>query len=374
MLKKIFLCILAAVMLAIPVSALEVDSDSIYCFQSADFARELTGVCIRSLPDNGVVLLGTRVIQPGDILTAGQLAEMTFCPANTQTDTTATVEYLPIFSDRVEQPAQLTISIRGKKDNAPTARNVQLETYRNIPNEGRLKATDPEGKGLKFSILRQPRQGDVEVAEDGSFTYTPHKNKVGVDSFTYTATDPAGNVSGEATVTIRILKPTEGDGYTDTVGTACQFEAEWLRSTGLFSGEQVGGKTCFRPEKWVSLGEFTALLMEVLQVPSVADTSQPEFVQNAPLWLKPYLAAALRSGLLTTLREDYDAPITGAEAAAMLNAVLELPMEETDTALTVLQQQGFDLSLESPLTRADLACILYQLSITDTPGKALFAQ
>ena len=102
MLKRIFLFLLAAGLLAMPVAAAQVDSGSVYCFQSDDFAQELAGVCIRSLPDNGAVLLGTRVIQPGDILTAGQLAEMTFCPADTQTDTTATVEYLPIFADRVE--------------------------------------------------------------------------------------------------------------------------------------------------------------------------------------------------------------------------------------------------------------------------------
>ncbi|MFR8332989.1 MAG: Ig-like domain-containing protein [Oscillospiraceae bacterium] len=45
------------------------------------------------------------------------------------------------------------------------------------------------------------------MGEDGAFTHTPKKNKVGKDSFSFTATDEAGAVSNEATVTIEILKP-----------------------------------------------------------------------------------------------------------------------------------------------------------------------
>ena len=386
MVKKCLLFLLAALLAALPVSALEVDSGSVYCFSGNDFAQApLEGVCIRQLPENGAVLLGTRIIQPGDILTSQQLSELTFCPADTETDTTATLEYLPVFQDRVEGPTELTISIRGKKDQAPEARDVQLETYKNIPNESRLKATDPEGKALTFTILRQPRRGTVEVAADGSFTYTPKKNKVGVDSFTYTATDPAGNVSEEATVTVKILKPADGARYSDTVGLDCRFEAEWLRSTGLFAGEQVGGNACFRPEKTVSKGEFTALLVEALELPLTEETGLTDFVQNAPDWLKPYLAAALRSGLMTGLTEtaDFDAPITGLEAAVMLQNALDLTTAQTmagetadpaQQALAVMNEHGFTLEAEAALTRADLADLLYTLSITDAPGKAVFAQ
>ena len=82
----------------------------------------------------------------------------------------------------------------------------------------------------------------MTIREDGSFLYTPKKNKVGTDSFTYTATDPAGKVSREATVTIQILKPTDNKQYADTTGTTCRFTAEWLRNTGLFVGEQIDGQ------------------------------------------------------------------------------------------------------------------------------------
>ncbi len=391
MFQKRIVCLLAAVAcmcaLVLPGIAAEVDSDTVYCFTSGDFSASsdpLMGVCITSLPEpaSGTVMLGTRIIQPGDILTAQQLTQMTFCPVRSQEDAVATVGYLPIYDDRVEQNAELTISIRGKQDKAPTAKDVTLETYKNVPNEGKLKASDPEKQVLTYTVTRQPRRGDVVVQEDGRFTYTPKKNKVGVDSFTYTATDPAGNVSKEATVTVKILKPTEAALYQDTVGLDCRFEAEWLRNTGLFSGEQVGGQLCFRPEKPVSKGEFTAMLLESLNAPVEQQSAYTELAQDAPQWLRPYLAAAVRSGLLTGLAETFEAdqPITGQEAAVMLQNALDLATETMasedlspqELALAVINENGFSLTADQTLTRADCAILLYQLSITDAPGKAVF--
>ena len=254
MFRKRIVCLAAVLSLlccAVPAWAAEVDSDTVYCFTSEDFSGEepLVGICITEIPnaETGAVLLGQRVLQPGDILTAEQLAQMTFAPVRTETDGDAVLTYLPIYENRVEQTAVLTIGIRGKENKVPVAEDLTVETYKNLPNEGALKATDPEGQTLTYSVIRQPKRGAVEIKEDGTFVYTPKKNKVGVDSFTYTATDPAGKVSREATVTVQILKPTDAAQYTDTVGMDCRFEAEWLRNTGLFVGEQMGNSQCFQP-------------------------------------------------------------------------------------------------------------------------------
>ena len=50
------------------------------------------------------------------------------------------------------------------------------------------------------------------LGEDGAFTYTPKKNKVGTDSFSFTVTMSRA-VSNEATVTIEILKPLDNTTY-----------------------------------------------------------------------------------------------------------------------------------------------------------------
>ena len=67
-----------------------------------------------------------------------------------------------------------------------------METYKNLPNTASFRAKDPEGEAVTYAVLRQPKRGTVTLDGQGGFTYTPKKNKVGVDSFTYTATDPAG--------------------------------------------------------------------------------------------------------------------------------------------------------------------------------------
>ena len=320
-----FACLLLAVCCVLglggSVLAAEVDCDAVYCFTALDFSGEeepLVGICITELPDasTGTVMLGSRVLRSGDILTADQVAQMTFAPLRTKEDAQATVSYLPIYENRVERSAAMTIAIRGKEDKAPVAADSAVETYKNLPNEGMLKASDPEGQALTYTLVRGPKRGQVELRQDGSFVYTPKKNKVGVDSFTYTATDPAGNVSRVATVTVQILKPTDARQYTDTVGHPCRFEAEWMRNTCRFVGEQSGGNACFYPDKTVSRQEFLAMVVKVLDIP-MDDAETSQLPEDTPAWLKPYLAAAQRSGLTANWETSgaMDEPITGAEAA-----------------------------------------------------------
>ena len=369
------ICCVAA--LCLPVLAAEVDCDSVYCFSGADFQEEVVGICVTDLPDPsaGTVLLGTRVVRPGDILTAEQLSMLTFSPLWTQEDRSAAVSYLPIFENRVAGEATTTISIHGKQDKAPIAEDSAMETYKNLENGGKLKVSDPEGQKLTFTVTRQPKRGDLELREDGTFTYTPKKNKVGVDSFTYTATDPAGNVSREATVTIQIIKPTDAAMYTDTAGTDCQFTAEWLKNTGIFAGEQVGNDCCFNPDRTVTRGEFLVMTMKALGLAGDENAESTGFEDQCPGWLKPYLAAAQRSGLVRGYATETGAefrandPITGAEAASMVSLALDLPSavisEDRElpvwaaTALATVNDSGIAFSNTDTVTRAQAANALY---------------
>ena len=372
----------------------EVDCDNVYCFQSGDFSDQetLEGICITGLPDSsvGTILLGHRVLQPGDILTADQIDQMTFVPLLTETDSAAQVTYLPIYADRVEQAAAVTVTVRGKQDLAPVAADSSLETYKNMANEGSLKVSDPEGQALTYTLTRQPKRGTVTIREDGSYLYTPKKNKVGTDSFTFTATDPAGHVSREATVTVQILKPSEAQTYADTLGSDCRFEAEWLRNTGLFEGEQIGGASCFQPEKTVSRGEFLTMLVKTLDIEVDEDASYTGFADEIPSWLRPYLAAALRSGITADWPhgEVFGAnePINGAEAALLTQNALDLRIstaagkDETSEipawaadAMQALADNGLELTIGS-LTRAQAAKLLYQIHILapTAPGQNLY--
>lgn len=384
--KHMFRLLTAAICIAaltVGAAAAQVDSDATYCFSAADFSEEkLVGICITGIPDAsaGTVMLGQRLLRPGDILTVQQVEQMTFHSLRTERDLQACMTYLPIYEDKVESVATVSIAVIGKTDRAPVAEDSTIETYKNLPNEALLKVKDPEGQALTFTVMRQPRRGTVVIREDGSFHYTPNKNKVGVDSFTYTATDPAGNVSREATVTITIMKPTDAPQYTDTVGESCRFAAEWMKHTGIFVSETISGNNCFRPNKDVSYGEFLTMLVGVLEMEPDLEVS---YTGEAPDWLKPYLAAAVRSGFVAGLPNgeamDTNASITGAEAAVMVQNALDLQgLSDAEVfapdwaadAVRTLADYGIALDAERVLTRADAAQVIYQVSLLapEAPG------
>ncbi len=358
----------------------EVDCDGVYCFAGSDFSQEpLEGIYLTALPDPavGTVMLGERILRPGDVLPGEILEQLTFLPVRTEQDTEAAISYLPVFSRGIGEGTTMTISIRGRENQAPAAEDFAAETYKNLPIEGSLKVRDPEGEPMTFTVVRNPKRGTLEVRPDGSFTYTPKKNKVGIDSFVYTATDAAGKTSRECTVTITIVKPTDSTQYTDTAGRECRFAAEWMKNTGIFVGEMLDGNACFHPQKEVTRGEFLTMLVRTLEIPMDQAASAP-LPEDTPQWLQPYLAAALRSGISAGLEQDHSQPVTGAEAALMIQNALDLTAAEEaglfeGSNLSPAQQvlSTYGLQLDSPvLTRAQVAQALYQVSrlAREAPG------
>lgn len=341
MLKKWLMALCALALLG----AVPAWGASVSCFSPAELGDEtITGVFLTQVPEDGALMLGERVLQAGDVLTAGQLEGVRFVGEDTGED--RVLRCRKVYADHVEPESEMVFSFRGKQDKPPVAEDSAEETYRNLALTGKLRATDPEGKAMTYQVLRQPRRGSVTLHPDGSFTYTPKKNKIGVDSFVYAATDEGGKTSREATVTITILKPTDATQYTDTVGADCRFAAEWMKNTGIFLAESVDGQSCFSPEKTVARGDFLAMLVKTLQIPVEPELTETGYETEIPKWLRPYLAAAVRAGLTAgTDDENFrpDEPITAREAAAMLPE--EGLLEETDT----------------PLTRGEAACLLYEL-------------
>ena len=168
MFRKRIVCLAAVLSLlccAVPAWAAEVDSDTVYCFTSEDFSGEepLVGICITEIPnaETGAVLLGQRVLQPGDILTAEQLAQMTFAPVRTETDGDAVLTYLPIYENRVEQTAVLTIGIRGKERGTPALPGIHTGcAHRSTAHGNHIRAHGGEFVGhLLFGPLTNLHDG-----------------------------------------------------------------------------------------------------------------------------------------------------------------------------------------------------------------------
>ena len=157
-----------------------------------------------------------------------------------------------------------------------------------------------------------------------------------------------------------IRKPTDAQTFAD-LDRDQQFAALWMRETGLFGGELISERLSFGPEQTVSRGDFLAMVMDLegiepeigLQVSAFADA------EDAAPWLRPYLASALRRGLIQGERSAEglvyrpNEAVTVAEAAALTARVFD-----TELAIPAACAD----SPEVPLTRMQAAELLYEAS------------
>ena len=252
---------------------------------------------------------------------------------------------------------------------APIAENLELKTFRHISVGGALSAYDPDGEVVEYQITTTPVKGDVQLESDGSFVYTPYYNKKGRDYFGYKALDNDGNWSQEATVLVRIEKQKTPVWYEDMQGREGEYAAIALAEQGIFVGEQIGGRYCFQPEKPLTRGEFLTLCMLAAEKPILRGVMRTggEEDETLPDWMKEYVASAALQGIEHSGAFEAMEMISRAEAARMLNAVLDYfpqnPDEKDETvraclnlqAIGVMQKGSAD---ESALTREEAARML----------------
>ncbi len=368
-----------------------VDPTAQFCFSQDDFTSAAAdGIFLTSVPQEtlATVRYGSRVLKAGDALPTEALGDLTL-EAKCVTAQEVTIGYCTLSDGVLSGVQELKLSILPKEDQPPTAEDGSLETYKNIAGSGTLSAADPEGKPLTYNLVKEPKRGSVELHEDGTFTYTPDKNKVGKDSFTYTVTDSGGNTSEEAKISIEIRKPTDKATYADMDGDPDAFYAMWLKEAGLFTGATVGGNLCFEPEKTVSRGEFLVMVMKLVDAQADETGLTSGFSDEAatPVWLQPYIVSALGSGMISGVSSEDgvvfrpEAALSRAEAAVMLQNVLQLPaptaktvFSQTDAAAVpawaadataALSAAGIslgDTAQADAITRREVAKLLYEVS------------
>ena len=345
-----------------------VDPTAQFCFSQDDFTSAAAdGIFLTSVPQEALatVRYGSRVLKAGDALPTEALGDLTL-EAKCVTAQEVTIGYCTLSDGVLSGVQELKLSILPKEDQPPTAEDGSLETYKNIAGSGTLSAADPEGKPLTYNLVKEPKRGSVELHEDGTFTYTPDKNKVGKDSFTYTVTDSGGNTSEEAKISIEIRKPTDKATYADMDGDSDAFYAMWLKEAGLFTGATVGGNLCFEPEKTVSRGEFLVMVMKLVDAQADETGLTSGFSDEAatPVWLQPYIVSALGSGMISGVSSEDgvvfrpEAALSRAEAAVMLQNVLQLP---APTAKTVFSETGAEAV---PVWAADATAALSAAGIS----------
>lgn len=391
--RTVLLLLAAICLLTFPVSALELTlaSDSAYCFSTEDFTAlpDDEGIFITSVPDRNIAIIryGDRMVCAGDALPLDALDQLTL-EARSVLGQNAAISYYTVSGGRVATAKELRLSILPQKNEPPIADAGRFETYKNIPNSGKLSASDPEGGVLTFQLVKEPKRGTVEIEADGAFTYTPMENKVGKDSFTYTVTDEAGNVSDPAKISVEIKKPEDKATYADMAGDPDEYAAMWLKEEGLFTGSYVGGHLCFDPDAPVSRGDFLVMVMNLVDAEANTAIETSGFADEAETgaWLRPYITTALTNGMISGTAEDDGvffrphAALTKAEAMVMLQNILELPADDTaavfsgdeqntvpvwaEDAVSALAKAGITLSAPADteqMSRRDMAQLLMQV-------------
>ncbi len=299
---------------------------------------ELTTIVITGLPDQetGLLAMGNTPLSVGDSIALSAISGLRFQPASSEGGQHAAFTFAPQFSDgQSGESVPVDLYLLTEENNAPVAENLEFTTYKDVAYTGTFGAVDPEGDLLTFQLVDKPARGSVTLSEDGTgtFVYTPYEGKTGKDSFTYVAVDEVGNRSGEAKVTVRIEKPSTSVTYADMKGHPAYNAALRMAEEKLFIGQQVSGQYFFQPDTPVSRSEFLALAMEAAGVDPLEGITTTGFFDDEaiPTWAKGYAASALKEGMIQGRISETgdivfsaDSQITRAEAAVILNQVLEV--------------------------------------------------
>ena len=317
---------------------------SIIAFEPEDFVIKtdnkatLNSITINTLPDPeaGTLVIGGQPLEVGSVVDSTALGGLRFQSSQNPAVTTTSFTFTPSFSSGQDSRATtVTLYLLTEENQAPIARNMDLSTYKNIAITGYFDAVDGEGDLLTFELTSNPARGAVTMAEDGSsqFVYTPYEDKTGSDSFTYVAVDPAGNISSEAKVTVRIEKPDTKVTYADLEGSSAHKAAIRLAEEGIYVGEYMNGQYFFQPDEPVSRAQFLTMAMAVSGLEPMEDVTLTGFADDSaiPTWAKGSVSAALKAGTIQGSRDENGAPVFGAdqtitlgEATVMLDRLLNI--------------------------------------------------
>ncbi len=294
---------------------------------------ELKGIVITSLPANGTLMLDNHSLLAGEAVTIAAVGSMSFVPTDNSAGKAA-FTFLPVLSTGVHpETIKVSLKLSSAVNHAPIAENISIKTYKNIAVNGYFQAKDTDGDEVTYKIVSKPKRGDINILENGEFTYAPFMNKTGSDKISYVAVDTFGNTSAEATLTVSIDKPTTKTTYADMEGNSSHYAAIKLVENDVFIGEQLCGSFYFSPSASISRGEFIAMTLKAVGIEDVSPTLVTGFSDDelTPAWVKPYALAALKAGIISG-SETMDGrkqlnssrPISLAEAVVIINKAIQV--------------------------------------------------
>jgi hypothetical protein len=178
-------------------------------------------------PDTGNNLLGVDPLLQDLALSGGSWVHQLSADSPAIDVGDANTENLPEFDQRGEGFARIRtvdgvseldlgavqyfaspVAINDEVSVTPGSENNLINVLNNDEQNSDGFALDPGS----VTIMSYPENGDAEVQEDGTISYTPTADFVGTDSLTYVMQDIAGGTSTEATLTINVSESSGDSG------------------------------------------------------------------------------------------------------------------------------------------------------------------
>ena len=361
-------------------------------FDEEDFTslvghEAFTEITVSVLPDpeKGVLKMGAREVEEGEIIPKERLEALRFVPA--EEGATAVFSFMP-NGIGYEKPFVCTVYMLETLNFPPQAQSETIIAKENITVYGNLSATDPDGDEISYHLTEDTAHGTLKLSADGTFSYLADEKGKGEDRFSYYAADRYGNRSEIITVSIQTTENKSGILYTDLRDDKNALSAVSLAEKGILVGEKLGDDWYFYPEKTVTRADFLTMAMQMCEIDTALFASddsgfadQAEFTDSQ----NRYISTAARMGLVIGLdTEDGrcfcpNDVITAEQASTLLGRlakykelsfgeIVAASMNEegviSDDGIAMLASVGLDVGEErkTPITRADAARLLYTLT------------
>lgn len=216
-----------------------------------------------------------------------------------------------------------------------TANDSNFTIKKNTTLTAAMEATTSGDETFIFSIATNPAHGTVTQTSSGdaSFTYTPAKDYVGNDLFTFRleSGEKYSNI-GKIAITIK------GDDvpvipfhYVDMQEHWANYSASHLAARGLIIGEEINDKYYFNPERKMTRSDFLLFLLAIADPDhTTSGEANVKFADadSMPSWLLKNANEAYQMGIIKGVGSGNsvyfypDKEITRAEAFVMINNAL----------------------------------------------------
>ncbi len=347
-------------------------------FEAEDFERclnvsVLSSLTVTELPSraDGVLYLGGGEVSVGQTISRENIGYLNFVFGSED----ITSSRFCFSSNFGEYEISCKMRLTDQENHAPTVafdtkQASTVSTYCDVAVYGTLRATDADGDGIVFEVVRQPKNGTLILdAVGGVYRYLPLGGYNGTDSFKYVAIDDFGNYSAAAEVKLSVDMQKNRLVYADMKDSASHVPAIALTEKGILNAESVGNKNYFNPKETVSRLDFVVAAMRVMDLGDETVYTQTVFDDDAaiPDAYKGYVSLAQQKNYVCgKISEDGrllfspNDMITRAEAAVILSRMISV---ETSGAITVFADAD-----DIPAWARDAVERLSALGVLDSKG------